>query len=212
VFDSSRESTTLGLQVGWRTFVNDRLEINLSAGGRSVDARNVNTNVLGSADDLGCVIFGQQFIAPCSQQPDFEVGSTSSGLLASSSATYRGERVTHTVSLERSVSPVGLGFLVETDILSGATSYEFAPRLSGTLRVNVLRSSSIAEQELGTTTFDRRFNSVDLSFAWRVSRSWSAGPGIRYRQQTTDFNGIDADGTLVYLNLSYRPQTLTFAR
>ncbi|MEO1574640.1 MAG: hypothetical protein AAFU65_06720, partial [Pseudomonadota bacterium] len=171
------------------------------------------SEVVGGATDLDCVFFRtSQVVEPCTDQPDFETSATSSGLIASSELTYRGERFTHSLRVERSVSPVGLGFLVETDRLNGSVAYDFSPRLSGMFQLIYLDSTAIAEEDLDNANFDRTFSSVDLRLNWRVAQNWSLSPGVRFRSQETQFSNLDADSQLFYVNLSYQPQTVQISR
>ncbi|MEM6639993.1 MAG: hypothetical protein AAF610_08825 [Pseudomonadota bacterium] len=201
-FDTRRESTTYGVQLGWRKVVSERLEFNILAGYRDVESRSVSANI-----QTDCIfgLNGQQ-LTPCTGSvPDVEASDTSSGLLAATGLSYRGERYSYSFRVERAVSPVGLGFLIETDSLNGSLRYDFAQRVAGVATFRVLDSESITEG----TQFDRRFLSLDLKLDWRLSQSWRVSPGVRWRDQTFDALNQEADSFSVFVNLTYRPEGIS---
>ena len=197
-----RESETLGVQLGWRYSFTSRLDFNMSAGWREVE------NLRFLDDAILCQL-------ACGLGAEIEVGTvlqenTSTGLIARTGAVYRGDRYTYTVNLERSVSPVGLGFLIETDRVSGSLLYEFTPQMRGTTSVVFLDSGAVDSE----VTFDRRYRSVDFVLEWRLSENWSIGPGVRWRDQQAEQETFvqEGDSISAFVNLNYRPQPVQISR
>lgn len=203
-FGSRRESTTLGAQVGLRKALTSQLEFSVSAGVRDVETRSVLDDIL-----VNCIFdFGGDLVGACEPQSDSTSQDTSSGLIARSSITYRGDRYTYSASIERSVAPVGLGFLIETDRADATFQYEFSPRMRGSVRGVFLDSDSVTEG----APFDRRYMSLDLRMDWRIRENWRLSPGLRWRDQVADVFNQEADSLTAFVNLVYRPQPTLFSR
>lgn len=202
--EQGRESTTYGAQIGWRNSFTSRLDFNVSAGVREVESRDVTSSLM-----TNCIFSPSGvLLLACTNQDDQEVSDTSSGLLARSGVTYRGERSQYEFSVERSVSPLGLGFLVETDRANLTYRYSFSRRMRGAASATYLDTESAT----AGVEFDRKFAVVDLRLDWAVAQNWRLQPGVRFRQQESDAFGLEADSVTAFVNLNYNPQPSQFAR
>lgn len=215
-FGRNRESTTYGIQFGVRRAVSEGLQWNFSIGARDVESRDVLSDVLSDC------IFDPSLttlLGPCTEVGNLSAADTSTGVIANTGLDYRSERWRHVASLERSVSPVSLGFLVETDVARLRSQYQLRPTMTANADITYLSSGAATSASL----FDRDYVSVQASLNWRVTERWRVVPGVRWREQDNANLGFDpdnptsverviADSFSVFVNINYRPKQIQFSR
>lgn len=210
--DFGRESTTYGLQIGMNRTVSEGMRWNLSIGGREVESRDQSSM-------FTCLFDNNitQLLAPCNFMDPFV--DTSTGVIASTGLDYRGERWRHVASVERSVTPVSLGFLVETDSARLRSSYQVSPTMTANADITYLSSGAATE----ASRFDRDYVSVQATLNWRITENWRIVPGVRWREQDNanlGFNpevegSIDrvvAESVSAFININYRPKKIQISR
>ncbi len=204
-FDTLRESTTLGAQIGFHWQVSEDTQISLSIGAREVEARDIAQNIL-----TECIfnVSLTELLEACTALAEQETAVDSSGLITSASYSKTGEKLSLNFSYSRSISPVGLGFLIESDQIDARADYRLSDRGRITGRINSQRSEAAASRDI----FNREFLSFEVGLPWRVAQHWFVSPGIRYREQDANFLRETAESLTGYIQVSYRPQAIQVSR
>ena len=213
---TARESTTYGLQIGMNQNVSEKVQFNVSIGAREVESRDQNSMITCLFDPAVTMI-----LAPCNfSDPGLtEATDTSTGVIARSGLEYRGERWRHIGSLERSITPVALGFLVETDSARLRSFYQLRPTMTANADITYLSSGAATS----ASRFDRDYVSLQASLNWRISENWRIVPGVRWREQDKANLGFDpsvdgsvdrvvADSVSAFININYRPKRIQISR
>lgn len=204
-FDTLRESTTLGAQVGFQWRVSEDTQVSLSVGMRDVEARDVAENIL-----TECIFNTTltQLLDPCTMLAAQETAVDSSGLITSASYSKTGEKLSLDLSYSRSISPVGLGFLIESDQINAGVRYRLTERANLTGRINSQRSEAAVSRDI----FNREFIAIEVGLPWRLTQHWYMSPGLRYREQDASFLRSTANSLTAFLRVSYRPQAIQVSR
>lgn len=202
-FDAVGTSETLGAQIGLRSALSETYQWQVSVGSREVDSSQARSDVL-----TGC-IFTLSFntLVPCSPGQPSTISASESGLILSTSLDYKGPRWSYELSLQRSVTPVSLGFLIESDRFDGVSRFRMTER--GTLRV----AATLQRAESVTSgLFDRDFNALTVSFPWRLTQRWQLNPGVRWRQQKNAILGSEGESYSAFLDINFRAKPTQFSR
>ncbi|MEM9386383.1 MAG: hypothetical protein AAGA68_15100 [Pseudomonadota bacterium] len=108
------------------------------------------------------------------------------------------ERTQVTLTASRTITPSGIGQLLEQDRLSLLIVRELRPGLTARLRTGYLERSRVA----GGVPFDREVVRVDPTLRWRFREHWAIAAGARYAS-VRDANGDERDGVRLFVNLIY---------
>ncbi|MFK7886450.1 MAG: hypothetical protein AB8G16_06240 [Gammaproteobacteria bacterium] len=205
LFDTNRESRTYGLQLGVQRALSDTFSWGISLGGREVESQSRQSNIL-----VGCLFSADlsTLLDACTPLATASIEDTSSGLIASTNLSYSSKRFSYNVGFQRSVSPVSLGFLIESDRLNAGANYRLTEKLTAISNISYQTSDSATS----AVEFERTFVSVDASLDWRVTESWRVAPGIRWREQETTFASMPTDSISVFVKINYRPDRIQFSR
>ncbi|NNF16568.1 MAG: hypothetical protein HKN70_07455, partial [Gammaproteobacteria bacterium] len=120
---------------------------------------------------------------------------------------YKGEAYRIDASLSRSVSPVGLGFLIESTELSVRGDY----RLSETLTARISLSAYDNEAVDSSVQFAREGIRIQPWVSWRVSEQWKLDGGVRYRTRDS-LNTVESEGFNVFVGATYNFKPWTASR
>ena len=176
--DSNRTTDNFELQTGLRHEFDETTNVTLTLGGRYTRFDDDDNN---SGSD------------------------SSTGWVARLAALKTTGLTTFDGSLERKLSPSGVGDEVETDELRFNAKRQLTEFISFALSTRLFENETIGSVK--TRNNNRRFLSVQPALIWTLTESWSVSTAYRYRRQK-DFDEPDsASSNAVFLTLLYKPLT-----
>jgi len=129
---------------------------------------------------------------------------TNTGWVARLQATKITGKARYDVRFERTLSPSGVGNLVETDQVNANMSYQLAERWSFALRTRLFQNENIENPQSGS---NRRFFQILPALTYRITPDWRVEAAYRYARQKR-FNEPDsADSNTVFLNFRWTKLT-----
>ncbi len=135
--------------------------------------------------------------------------TTDAGYQGGFDLTYRLPRGALTMSVERGVSPSGLGVLIQRTEGSLAWQHAFTSRVNGSLALRAIRNDDLVERNSGER---RRFQVADAGLGWRLTEHWSVALRAGLARALDQGRSEYADGWRAGLNLAWEPQKNSVSR
>jgi len=116
-------------------------------------------------------------------------------------ASIRGKASRLLVTAGRSISPSGVGRLLESNLARLVYSYRLSPRQTLQLRASYLSNKPLGVQR---DVLDREFLAIEPSYRYNLNRQLSLGLNYRFRNRELRIEGAEADNHSVAANIRYK--------
>lgn len=132
------------------------------------------------------------------------------GFLGDISVNYQGKYWSTSGKIGRSITPSGLGTILEQTYASLSAQYQLDEHLKTGIRANYALSAAINQaQRMANDLADRENFNIEPHLDWTITSEWQAVLSYRYQQQDSFFR---SDSNAWMLTLIYNWQGLRIAR